>query len=119
VLASQDGIDPDESVLDAYVIVERSAMIAARATGEERAVLGRFDALVLTGGIGEHVREVRAAVCHQLGFAGVRVGPDRHATVPGEGSNRAADATVSPFAVPAREVVEIARHVRVRLGPAL
>ncbi|WP_376794175.1 acetate/propionate family kinase [Thermogemmatispora sp.] len=47
--------------------------------GAMLAVLGGVDALVFTGGIGEHAPEVRAAACETLGFLGLALDPARNA----------------------------------------
>lgn len=41
--------------------------------GAYAAVLGGLDTLVFSGGIGEHLPEVRAQVCHNLGFLGIEL----------------------------------------------
>jgi acetate kinase len=41
--------------------------------GAYAAILGRLDALVLTGGIGEHSAEVRQALCERLEILGIRL----------------------------------------------
>ncbi|WP_292660433.1 acetate kinase [Nitratifractor sp.] len=43
--------------------------------GAYAAVLGRLDALVFTGGIGEHSAPVRRAVCERLGILGIALDP--------------------------------------------
>jgi len=47
--------------------------------GAMAAVLGGLDTLVFSGGIGENASEVRARVCEELGFLGVRLSPARNA----------------------------------------
>ncbi len=37
------------------------------------ATLGALDALVFTGGVGEHSAEVRSAACEAFGFLGLRL----------------------------------------------
>lgn len=48
------------------------------------AVLGGVDALVFTGGIGEHAPEVRAAACETLSFLGLAIDPTRNADLGGD-----------------------------------
>ena len=48
---------------------------AAKAVGALAVALGRLDALVFTGGIGEHSVEVRSAVLARLGVLGLREDP--------------------------------------------
>lgn len=96
--------------LDVYVhrlAREAAGMVAA---------LGRLDALVFTGGVGEHSPEVRAATVARLAFLGVALDqaanescrPDADLTAPG--------ATASVLVAASREDLEIARQVRAVLG---
>lgn len=80
-----------------------------------RAVLPRLDALVFTGGVGEHAAEIRAAACARLGFLGI---PERLREHGG------GDAVLSPpgsavavAVVTAREDLEMARQARALLAP--
>jgi len=81
------------------------ALEAAAAAGHERAAfalelfarraavtiaglmvsLGRFDALVFTGGIGEHAADMRERICAPLRFLGIEVAPAANAAHAGEG----------------------------------
>lgn len=50
--------------------------------GAMLAALGGANALVFTGGIGEHVAAVRSAACAALGYAGVALDEERNAASP-------------------------------------
>jgi acetate kinase len=50
-----------------------------KAIGALTAVLGGLDALVFSGGIGEHVPSVRAGICDGLELLGVQLDPSRNA----------------------------------------
>lgn len=80
------------------------------------AALGGLDALVFTGGVGEHQPSVRAAAGAGLGFLGVEVDGDRNGAVRADGEIGAAGAPVRTLVVSAREDLEISRQVRVLLG---
>jgi acetate kinase len=83
------------------------------------AALGGLDALVFTGGIGEHQPEVRAETAAGLGFLGVAIDPARNeAATTGDAEISAAPAKVRTLVITAREDIEIARQVRVALGRA-
>ncbi len=76
--------------------------------GAYAAELAGFDAMVFTGGIGENVPRIRAAVCEHLAFMGVQLDPAR---------NRANDlvitkqgATPRVMVVPTNEELMIARE---------
>jgi acetate kinase len=81
------------------------------------AALGGIDAIVFTGGVGEHAAEVRQAAADGLAFLGIeidapanRAGHDKDADVSAEG------ARVRTLVVLAREDVEVAREVRKTLA---
>jgi len=87
------------------IFVRRAAAaIAAAAT-----CLGHLDAIVFTGGIGEHATEVRAEICARLGALGVPAeldAPHRDAVL------SRPDAAVAVLRVAAREDLVIGRAVR-------
>lgn len=75
------------------------------------AAMNGLDALVFTGGIGEHAPWLRAAAADGLAFLGVRLDPGRNrATADAEIGDPAA--AVRVLVVTAREDVEIARQTR-------
>jgi acetate kinase len=75
------------------------------------AAMNGLDALVFTGGIGEHHPQVRAQTAASLGFLGVRIDPARNtATADAEISHQSA--AVRTLVITAREDLEIARQVR-------
>ena len=92
--------------LDVYVHRLRAG-IAAMA-----AALGGLDALVFTGGVGEHSSEVRAQAAAGLGFLGVEVDGARNDETRAEGEIGAKGAAVRTLVLTAREDIEIARQVR-------
>ena len=61
------------------------------------AALGGFDALVFTGGIGEHASEIRAEICNGLGFLGL-------------------SQTVTGLMLPSKEDLQLVRNARVLLS---
>jgi acetate kinase len=93
-----------------YVHRLRAAIAAMTAS------LGGLDALVFTGGVGEHSPQIRAATADGLAFLGVAVDPDRNARHdPAHRADTdltAAGAPVRAYALTAREDLEIARSVR-------
>jgi acetate kinase len=81
------------------------------------AAMGGLDALVFTGGIGEHQPPVRAEAAAGLGFLGVAIDTTRNdEAVGGDAEISAATATVRTLVVTAREDIEIARQVRAALA---
>ena len=84
--------------------------------GAYAAVLGRLDALVFTGGIGEHSATVRAAVVDGLGVLGLRL--DAAANDDGPVERRVSDdsSAAQVWVVPTDEEREIARATLEVLG---
>ncbi|TDB89475.1 acetate/propionate family kinase [Actinomadura sp. KC216] len=94
------------AALDAYHHRLRACAAAMTAS------LGGLDALVFTGGVGEHDSSVRMRLAEDLAYLGVSVDPDRNVAVDGDSEITAADAFVRTFVVAAREDLEIASGVR-------
>jgi acetate kinase len=82
----------------------------ARELGSLAASAGGLDVLVFTGGIGEHAAEIRARVCAQAAWLGVRIDADENAV--GGPRLHTADSTVAVWALPADEECVIARETR-------
>ncbi len=93
--------------LDLYADRVRDA-IAAMA-----AALGGVDALLFTGGVGEHSASLRAAACGSLGFMGVTLDPARNAAASSEDRKISREgSSVEIFAIQAREEWIVARKTR-------
>ena len=85
------------------------------------AAMDGLDALVFTGGIGEHQPQVRAEAVAGLGFLGVGIDPGRNDAAAGDCDISSAPASVRTprvLVVAAREDLEIARQARTVLGQA-
>ena len=85
-----------------------------REIGAMAATLGGLDALVFTGGIGEHAAAVRAEICGLLAHLGVTLDPARNAAASPIVSVDGSPCTVR--VVPADEERTIARHTARLLG---
>ena len=72
------------------------------------AALEGLDALVFTGGIGEHSPEVRQAACARLGWLGVRL--DDKANRDGAGRVSVSESRIAVLVVPTDEEIIIVRH---------
>ncbi len=95
----------------AHRLVAGIAMMAAAMNG--------MDALVFTGGIGEHQPAVRASAAAGLRFLGVAIDQDANAAARSDADISAPGCRVRTLVVTAREDVEIARQVRSLLaGPS-
>jgi acetate kinase len=106
--------DDDEARLAADVYIHRlRAGIGAMA-----ASLGGLDALVFTGGVGEHASPVRERACEHLSHLGVALDAGRNANAHTEPDLdvSTAGSPVRVLVVRAREDLEIARQTRAVLG---
>jgi len=108
--ASGSGHADARLALEVYVHRLRAGVAAMAAA------MNGLDALVFTGGVGEHAAEVRAGAADGLAFLGVAVDAGRNGAVEGDADVSAPDARVRTLVVRAREDVEIARQVRSVLG---
>jgi acetate kinase len=87
-----------------------------RETGAMAASLGGVDALVFTGGVGEHDAVLRRDVVARLGFLGLGVDELLNAEASGDADVSASGAPSSTLVVTAREDLEIERQVRALVG---
>ena len=77
---------------------------------------GGLDALVFTGGVGEHAPAIRAAAAARLALLGVALDPEANAAADGDNEIGAAGAAVRCVVVAAREDLEMARQARAVLA---
>jgi len=93
-----------------------------RELGAMVAVLGGIDAIVFTAGIGEHAAPIRADVCRQAAWLGVRLDDAANAGASGLSDGQslrisAADSAVAVWVIPTDEERMIAQHTRRLAGP--
>ncbi len=79
-----------------------------RELGSLAATLGGLDVLVFTGGVGEHAAPIRARVCQDARWLGVRL--DEAANRAGGPRISADDSAVAVWVIPTDEDLMIARH---------
>lgn len=89
---------------------------ATRELGALAAVLGGLDALVFTGGIGEHVAAVRAMICDKARWLGIEL--DAAANSQQLTLITTAASRVAACVIPTDEEIVIARHTRRLLDTA-
>jgi acetate kinase len=89
----------------------------SRELGSLAASLGGIDALVFTGGIGEHAAEVRRRVCEQGAWLGIELDPGANASK-ADGALRISGprSTVDVLVIPTNEEWMIAYHSATLLG---
>jgi len=95
------------AILARDVYVHRAAAVIAGLA----ASLDRIDAVVFTGGVGEHAPEIRAAICERLGILGV-VPPDRELSPETDGPVSGLGARIAVLVIRAREDLQIDHEVR-------
>ncbi len=103
-----------EPAAELAIAVHAHRLVAAIAA--MAAAMNGLDALVFTGGIGEHDPAVRAAAAAGLSFLGVAVDAGRNAAARPDTDITAVQARVRTLVVAAREDVEIARNTALVLG---
>ena len=98
----------------AKLAIELFCYRAGRELGSLAAALGGLDALVFTGGIGEHAAPIRAAIVRGACWLGLALDADANAA----GKRRITSDTsrVPAYVVPTDEELMIARHVRSALA---
>jgi acetate kinase len=99
--------DPDAAL--ALAVYDRRLAVAVAGM---LPVLGRLDALVFTGGVGEGSARVRAAAALRLAPLGVNIDPDANEAGTGDRDIAEPDSPVRVLMVHAREDVIISRAVR-------
>ena len=94
---------------DAALAIDVFVLRVATGVGAMIASLGGVDALVFTGGVGEHSPEVRARVCERFAFLGVALDEARNAAQPADAELSRPGAAVATVVVTAREELAIGR----------
>jgi acetate kinase len=100
LLASNDANAQKAVELFVYRIVREIGSLAA--------ALGGLDALVFTGGIGEHSFEIREKVCQQTAWLGIEIDPEANKVSAGKISKPTSK--TSAWIVPANENLIIAQY---------
>jgi acetate kinase len=96
--------------------VELFAYRLGRELGSLAAAAGGLDALVFTGGIGEHAAVIREMLCRDAQWLGVELDPA--ANVAGGPRISAGGSQVAVYAIPTNEELMIARHTLQIAGAA-
>jgi acetate kinase len=76
---------------------------ARKYLGAYLATLGGADAVVFSGGIGEHAPEVRARICAEMEWCGLVLDPERNAAVGREGRLSPDEASLPAYVIQADE----------------
>ncbi len=94
----------------ASLAFEKAVTAVAQTIGSYAAVLAGVDAVVFTGGIGEHSWEARSAVMKKIGFLGVTEGVSENRSAAGDRKISTATSKVAVWCLHAREDRTIARE---------
>ena len=122
-LLGLSGISGDMRVLQdseepgAIAAVKQFVYAMTKYVGAYAAVLGGLDALVFTGGIGEHSHQVRDTLCRQLASLGVVL--DEDANRSGDAVISGHESRVSVRVIATNEELMIARHTLALLDSAV
>jgi acetate kinase len=111
VRALEESDDPAAGFALEVFVRHVAAAVAAAVT-----TLGGLDALVFTGGVGEHSASVRAGVAAKVAFLGVHLDPEANACAEPDAEIGARDAAVRVVVVRTREELVIARETRRVIG---
>jgi acetate kinase len=97
---------------DCKLALEMNAYRIKKYIGAYTAVMNGLDGLVFTAGIGEHSALLRAMVCSDMEYLGIRLDSVKNQN-PGKGLQALhhKDSTVSIWVVPTNEELQIAREV--------
>jgi acetate kinase len=98
-----------QQALDVFVSAVR------RYLGAYLVLLGGADAIVFTGGIGENSARIRAAVCADLDWFGIRLDRARNEGARGEMPIHAPDSRVQLWIMPTNEELVVARQAKALL----
>jgi acetate kinase len=109
-LLSREESDPRAAEAVALFCYQAKKFLGALA-----AALGGLDALVFTGGIGEHAATVRWRICEGIEFLGVKLDESRNAEHSSVISRDGTPMTVR--VIPTDENLMVARHTRQLVRP--
>lgn len=104
--AADSGNDRARLALGIYAVRVRAAI------GSMASALGGLDALVFTAGVGEHAATLRAEVCRDLEFLGVRLDAQANADRHSDADISAQDSAVRVLVIQTREDLLIAREAK-------
>jgi acetate kinase len=99
---------------DARAAIDLYVSRITRELGGLAATLGGLDALVFTGGIGEHSATIRQRVCLEASWLGVEL--DQEANLGNLSRISTAAARASAWVIPTNEELMLVMHAQARLG---
>jgi acetate kinase len=102
----------DQGNADSALAIEMFCYRVQKYIGQYVAVLGKTDAIVFGGGIGEHADGIRARICERLAHLGIAIDPERNRLANGREFRISHDgAATSVYVIPLQEELYIALAV--------
>lgn len=108
-------LEKEKSDAHAAEAIELFVYRISRELGSMVAALGGLDAVVFTGGIGEHAASIRARVCRAASWLGIDF--DAESNERGGPRISHASSRVSVWIIPTNEELMIAQHTKQLIGP--
>lgn len=99
----------EESNVRAQLALDRFAYVVKKYIGSYLAVLNGADAIVFTAGLGENSSSMRAKICEDMDFCGVKIDKDRNSQCGSEIDISTDDAATRVLVIPTNEELMIAR----------
>lgn len=96
----------------AQLALQMYALHVRQAIGALAVSLGGIDALIFTGGVGEHSASLRSASCQGLQCLGVQLDPDENRSANGDQDIASSASTARVLVLHTREELTIAREVQ-------
>ena len=101
----------------ARIAIEMFCYRVRKFIGAYLAAMGGADAILFTGGIGEHAAQVREEICSGVGALGIDFDSERNAQAEGvEAEISSANSRVKVWVIPANEELAIARDTKAILS---
>ena len=118
VLALSDGVSSDFRDLDAaaakgneaaQLALDKFAYEVKKYIGSYTTVLGGLDCLVFTAGVGENSAAMRASICKDLEYLGIKIDAEKNKTRGEEAIISTPDSNVTVWVIPTNEELMIAQ----------
>lgn len=104
---------------DARLAIDMYVYRLRKYIGSYTAALGRLDALVFTGGIGENAAGIRSAACRELGMLGIVIDENKNRAASREArAIHSTDSRIKILVIPTNEELEIADQTKLLLENA-
>ncbi|MGM9628721.1 MAG: acetate/propionate family kinase [Faecousia sp.] len=103
---------------DCALALDKFAYEVRKYIGSYAAALGGLDCLVFTAGVGENSASMRARICQNLEYLGVKIDPEKNNTRGKEAIISADDSKVTVWVIPTNEELMIAQDTAALVNAA-